>query len=57
MSKQPILNHNSQMIGAGDAQWKSRGWATVGTVHSLPVQQAAASLAAIDDHPNGNARV
>lgn len=37
---------------AGDKQWRKRGWATVGIVHSLPTYAAAASLAAAD-HPNG----
>lgn len=37
---------------AGDKQWRRRGWATVGIVHSLPVHAAAASLA-VADAPNG----
>lgn len=37
---------------AGDKQWRQRGWATVGVVHSLPVHAAAASLA-VADQPNG----
>jgi len=42
---------------AGDKQWRKRGWATVGIVHSLPVDAAAASLAVADrDHPNGDAK-
>lgn len=43
---------------AGDKQWRKRGWATVGIVHALPVEAAAASLAVADhEHPNGNSKV
>lgn len=40
---------------AGDKQWRKRGWATVGIVHALPVNAAAASLA-VADQPNGNTK-